>query len=192
MHIEPHHTAEELQRLAARRATPALWRRFRGIILASEGQSATGIAAALGRTRRAVQKWARRYNEVGADALADRSGRGGKPRLDPAEQARLRERIEAGPTPEDGVCDFHAPDIRRILAAEFGVELGRQAVYDLLHRLGYSSLRPRPIHRKADPEAQEVFKRGLPSGSKLSPRSAPGSGSRSGSPTRPGSAGRGR
>jgi transposase len=192
MRIEPHHTLVELQRLAARQAAPRLWRRFRGIILAAEGQSAARIAAALGCTPRAVQKWARRYNEGGPDALADRPGRGGKPRLDPAEYPRLRERIEAGPTPEDGTCAFHAADIRRILAAEFGVELGQQAVYGLLHRLDLSSLMPRPVHRKADPEAQEAFKRGLPSESRRSPRPTPGSGSRSGSPTRRGSASRGR
>jgi len=162
MHIEPHLTVEELERLGRRQATPQLYRRFRGIILAARGLSASKIAEALGCTQRAVQKWARRYNDGGPEALADRPGRGGKPRLDPAEHDRLRARIDAGPTAEDGVCAFHAPDIRRILAAEFGVELGQQAVYDLLHRLGLSSLIPRPIHRKADPEAQEAFKRGLP------------------------------
>jgi hypothetical protein len=33
-----------------------------------------------------------------------------------------------------------------------------QAVYDLLARLGYSSLMPRPQHEEADPEVQEFFK----------------------------------
>ena len=192
MHIEPHHSAEDLARLAARQTTPRLWRRFRGIILAASGLSAAGIAAALGCTPRAVQKWARRYNAGGPDALADRPGRGARPRLDPAEHDRLRRRIEAGPTPEDGVCAFHGPAIRRILAAEFSVELGQQAVYDLLHRLDLSSLMPRPIHRKADPEAQESFKKGLPRRSRRSPRPTPPSGSRSGSPTRHGSGSRGR
>jgi transposase len=192
MHIEPHHTLEELQGLVARQTTPRLWRRFRGIVLAASGLSAAKIAAALGCTPRAIQKWARRYNDGGADALTDRPGRGGEPRLDPAEHDRLRARIEAGPTPEDGVCAFHNPDVRRILAAEFGVELGPQAVYDTLHRLGLSSLRPRPIHRKTDPEVQEAFKKGLPSGSRRSPRRIPRSGSRSGSPTRRGSVSKGR
>jgi putative transposase len=192
MHIEPHHTTEELQRLAARQTTPRHWRRFRAVILAAAGQSAATIAAALGCTPRAVQKWMRRYNDGGAAALADRPGRGGKPRLNPAEHDRLRQRIEAGPTPEDGVCAFHNPDIRRILAAEFGAELGEQAVYDLLHRLDLSSLMPRPIHRKADPEAQEAFKKAPPRPSPRSPRPAPPSGSRPGSPTRRGSGSRGR
>ena len=30
-------------------------------------------------------------------------------------------RLEAGPTPEDGVCTFRCQDLRRILEEEFGV-----------------------------------------------------------------------
>ena len=191
MHLEPHHTLEELQRLSKQQTTPAMFRRFRGIVLAAQGLSAAKIAAALGCTPRAIQKWTRRYNDGGVEALADRPGRGGKPRLDPAEHDRLRRRIEAGPTPEDGVCAFHNPDIRRILDAEFGVKLGAQAVYDLLHRLKLSSLMPRPVHRKADPEAQEAFKKGLPRKSSRSPLPIPPNASRSGSPTRRGSGSKG-
>src|SRR5262249_20602101 len=61
-------------------------------------------------------------------------------------------------TPEDGTCTLRGSDARRILRDEFGVTLGRQAVYDLLHRLGYSSLMPRPQHENANPEVQEFFK----------------------------------
>ena len=38
------------------------------------------------------------------------------------------------------------------------MKLRRQAVYDLLHRLDYSSLMPRPQHEQANPEVQEFFK----------------------------------
>ena len=71
---------------------------------------------------------------------------------------RFRDRLEAGPTPEDGVCTFRCQDLRRILEEEFGVSLRRQAIYDLLHRLDYSSLMPRPQHEQANPEVQEFFK----------------------------------
>ncbi len=71
---------------------------------------------------------------------------------------RFRDRLEAGPTPEDGVCTFRCQDVRRILEEEFGVSLRRQAIYDLLHRLDYSSLMPRPQHEQANPEVQEFFK----------------------------------
>jgi hypothetical protein len=71
---------------------------------------------------------------------------------------RFRERIEAGPTPEDGIGTFYGPDLRRILEREFGVTLGLQAVYDLLHRHGFSSRMPHPQHKDADEELQAIFK----------------------------------
>ena len=70
----------------------------------------------------------------------------------------FRDRLEAGPTPEDGVCTFRCQDLGHILEEEFGVSSRRQAIYDLLHRLDYSSLMPRPQHEQANPEVQEFFK----------------------------------
>src|SRR5947209_5884551 len=76
-------------------ARPRLFRRFRGIALAACGQPAAGMAAALGCTRRAVQNWARRYNQGGPVVLADSPGRGTRSLLGPAEHPRLLQRIEA-------------------------------------------------------------------------------------------------
>jgi transposase len=191
MNVEPHHSVEELEALTDAQTNPRAWRRFRGVVLAARGQPADRIADAMGRSVRAVQKWVARYNRGGVDALAEQPGRGRKPRLSPAEHDRLRARIEAGPTPEDGTCAFHGPDVRRILRDEFGVELSEQAVYDLLHRLGLSSLRPRPVHRKSAPEAQAAFKKAPPRPSPRSPRRIRPSGSWSGSPTRRDSGSRG-
>jgi len=70
--------------------------------------------------------------------------------------------VEQGPTPKDGVCSLRGVDVRRILAEEFGVLRSLSAVYYLLHRLGYSYLRPRPRHRKFDAQAQAEFQRQLP------------------------------
>lgn len=192
MHLEPHHSPEELAGLARCDRDRPHWIKLRALALAAEGRAAAAIASALGCCIRSVQKWVARYNGGGLEALARRPGQGRKPKLPPAEHARLRARIEAGPVPEDGVCAFHGPDVRRIVRDEFGVALSEQAVYDLLHRLGLSSLMPRPIHRKADPAAQEAFKKKPPATSPPSRRPTPASGSRSGSPTRRGSGSRGR
>ena len=94
----------------------------------------------------------------GLAALQERPHTGRPPRLAAADVPRFRDRLEAGPTPEDGVCTFRCQDVRRILEEEFGVKLRRQAIYDLLHRLDYSSLMPRPQHEQANPEVQEFFK----------------------------------
>ena len=132
--------------------------RHQAVVLAKQGHSAPAIARALGCSRRAVQAWVDRYNQGGLAALQERPHTGRPPRLAAADVPRFRDRLEAGPTPEDGVCTFRCQDLRRILEEEFGVSLRRQAIYDLLHRLDYSSLMPRPQHEQANPEVQEFFK----------------------------------
>ncbi len=62
-----------------------------------------------------------------------------------------------GPPPADEVCSLRGKDMQRILAEEFQLLRSLAGVYHLLHRLGYSYLRPRPRHRKADPVKQAEF-----------------------------------
>jgi transposase len=158
MFVENHQTLEELQRLTKALTNRRIWLRHQAVVLAKQGSAAAASARALGCSRRAVQIWIARYNQGGVAALQERPHTGRPPRLAEADVPRFRERLEAGPTPADGVCTFRCQDVRRILEEEFGVSLRRQAVYDLLHRLGYSSLMPRPQHEQANPEVQEFFK----------------------------------
>ena len=48
--------------------------------------------------------------------------------------------------------------IARDYEQEFGVTYTLGGAYDLLERLGYSCLAPRPLHEKANPVAVEQFK----------------------------------
>ena len=49
-----------------------------------------------------------------------------------------------------------------ILEREFGVKYSLDGAYDLLERLGYSCLAPRPRHEKNDPAAVAQFKEQAP------------------------------
>ena len=158
MFVQNHHSLEELQRLTKALTKKRIWLRHQAVVLAKQGHSAPAIARALGCSHRAVQAWVGRYNQGGLAALQERPHTGRPPRLAAADVPRFRDRLEAGPTPEDGVCTFRCQDLRRILEEEFGVSLRRQAIDDLLHRLDYSSLMPRPQHEQANPEVQEFFK----------------------------------
>jgi transposase len=87
---------------------------------------------------------------------------GATPKLSPAQQARLKARLDAGPLPADGVCTLRGKDVVRILEREFGVRHTIGSVYSVLHRIGYSCLAPRPRHEKNDPAAAESFRRDAP------------------------------
>jgi transposase len=158
VHVHDHLPLDELQRLAQKITRKRVWVRYQAVILATQGRSATAIAQALGCRPRAVQTWITRYNRGGPQALDERPHPGRPPRLAGPELIRFQERLEAGPTPADGICTFYGRDLRRLLEQEFGVLLSLQAVYDLLHRHGFSSLMPRPQHKDADEELQAIFR----------------------------------
>jgi putative transposase len=158
MHVHDHTPLDELRRQAQAITARRTWLRYQAVILATQGRSAAEVAAALGCSQRAVQNWVARYNRGGPQALAERPHTGRPPRLAGPERLRFQRRLEAGPTPEDGICTFYGRDLRRILEQEFGIVMGLQAVYDLLHRLGFSSLMPRPQHKDADEDLQAIFR----------------------------------
>jgi transposase len=156
--VAEHHSLAQLQVLADAIPQKRSWKRVQAVILAKQGWTASHVAQSLGCSLRAVKNWVAQYNRGGIEALREHP-RPGRPRSLAAEHyPRLKQRLDAPPRPEDGVCTLRAADVRRILEREFGVLMGRQAVYDLLHRLGYSDLMPRPHHEEANPEVQEFFK----------------------------------
>lgn len=132
--------------------------RYRMALLAIKGWQAGEVAEALGSNRRSVQEWAYRYRDGGVEALVARKPPGQRPLLPPERQEAFKERIVSGPREGDGVCTLRAKDAQRILREEFGVRYELKSVYDLLHRLGLSCLKPRPRHEKSDPEAMRKFR----------------------------------
>jgi transposase len=190
--VTPHHTADQLAALIRAETRARVARRLTAARWALRGHTAAAIAAQVLLSDRQVRTGVARYHAGGAEALADRTGRGRKGPLTAAQEQRLEERLRAGPTEADGVCALRGEDVRRILADEFGVPRSLPATYDLLHRLGFAPLRPRPRRPKADPEAQAAFKKTCRGSSPRSRPPTPASGSNSGSRTRPASASRGR
>jgi transposase len=158
MFVADHHTPDELHELVQAIPQKRLWRRAQAVVLAKQGRTAQDIADALGCSPKAVKNWVAQYNRGAIEALRERPRSGRPPLLDPQEYPRLKQRLDAPPRPEDGVCTLRGADVRRILEREFGTLMSLQSVYDLLQRLGYSSLMPRPRHEDANPEVQEFFK----------------------------------
>lgn len=158
---EPGDVAELTRRV---RAEPnALQRdRYRAVLLALDGQEAEAIAGMLGRARRSVQDWVYAYRDGGIDGLLPGKSTGRPTKLPREREAELMKRLDAGPLPSDGVCTLRGKDVVAILEREFGVKYSLDGAYDLLERLGYSCLSPRPLHEKADPRQVEQFKQHAP------------------------------
>lgn len=162
MEVRDHVSLDTLERIERKETDVRRSKRLRIIILAMRGFTAPAIAMSIGLSRRICQRWVERFNRLGLAGLEDQRSTGRSPTLTPEEEKEMRERLETGPTADDKVCSLRGADIQRMLAQQFGILRSLPAVYALLHRLGYSYLRPRPRHRKADPQAQAVFQEQLP------------------------------
>jgi len=190
MRVREHDSVAELKRLAKREKRAAMVRRLQVVILARQGQTAPQVVEATGVSRRTVQEWVQRYNAGGLEGLADRRRGGNRRHLSADQERQVCQYLDhVSADPHDGVR--HGKDLRRWLERQFGVLYSLTGVYDLLHRLGYSCLMPRPRHAKADPQAQAAFKKTLWHRSSKSPVSTRTNASKSGSRTKPASANRG-
>jgi len=160
------HHPDDLDRLRQRVCAErhALQRdRYRAVLLVAQDALEGGeVARRVGRSPRFVDEWAGRYRRGGLAALTPKKPPGQRPKLGAEQEAKLKERLAAGPTDADGVCTLRGKDVVRILEAEFGVKHTIGSIYSVLHRIGYSCLAPRPRHEKNDPEAIAAFKEQAP------------------------------
>jgi putative transposase len=180
--------AAELSRLIRAQHNAEQRDRYRAALLAMEGLETEEIQQRLGRSRGFVQRWAYAYRDHGIAGVQAQPRGGSRPKLPPEQQQAFIARFKSGPTERDGgVCRLGGKDAVRILQMEFGVNYSLNGAYELLHRNGLSCLRPRPRHRKSDPEAQRQWVERAPLLSKASAKNTRKSGSKSGSRMRPAS-----
>jgi transposase len=159
MKVKEYKSVKELLKLAKSQKNARFARRIQAVALAQQGYTWAEIAQMTANSRRAIQKWIEKYNAHGIDGLTEKHHSGRKPKLPVSSHEHLSSRLDSGPTKNDAVATLYGKDIQKILNKEFGVLYSLNGVYQLLHRLGYSYLAPRPRHQKADIKAQQDFKK---------------------------------
>jgi transposase len=158
MTIAPHLSVDELERRYRRADDPIARSQWQIVWLLGSGLPTGQVARVTGYSVRWVQEIARRYR-AGPQAIGDRrhGNPGASPLLDAAQQEQLRQAL-AGPAPDDGIWSC------RSVAAWMSQTLGRpvsaQRGWEWMRRLGFTPQRPRPRETRADPVAQEAFKKG--------------------------------
>jgi transposase len=146
--------------------------RYRVVLLAGDGSTLAGdgsashrqltreqIAEIVGRSRQFVDEWVGRYRSKGLPGLIPHRPKGRPSKLTPAEQQELCGMLDRGPAAEEGIAAYNGPILRELIEKRFKKIYTLDAVYKLLHRLGYNDLMPRPKHPDTDPAALEAFKK---------------------------------
>ncbi len=128
------------------------------IWLLAQGKTTKEIALVTGYCPTWIRTLAHRYNDAGPQGLGDRrhANPGGTFILSQEQQAQLQQALDEPPT--DGGL-WTGPKVAQWILAHTGRKVPPQRGWEYLKRLNYSKRVLRPRHAKADPAAQEAFKK---------------------------------
>jgi transposase len=158
--LEPHLTPEELRHLYRTTTDPSERSHFQVLWLISQGQTQAKTAQLVGLSERWVQVIVKRYNAGGVEAMRDRrhDHTGPARALDAEGERALAAALQDRPA--DGGL-WTSKKAAAWIRDRTGRAVSTVSGWRTLRRLGQKPQRPRPRHKRADPEAQEAFKEAL-------------------------------
>jgi len=164
--LTDHLSVAELEQCYRQAHEPVARSHFQILWLLAQGRTAQDVAHVTGYSSYWVGQIARRYNEGGPNALGDKrqNNPGGQWLLSPEQKAELGQALTE--PPEDGGL-WSSTKVAAWMTQKTGQQVYPQRGWDYLRLLGYSLQVPRPRHRKADPDAQETFKKNTRGGCPL-------------------------
>ena len=150
-------SADQLYQRYRTAADVAQRKRLQALWLVRRGQRAREAAQQVGVGERTVVRWLGWYRQGGLDAVLQRvpgHGAQGTPgRLTTEQQRALLQRASTG------AFRTYA-DAQQWVQQQYGVAYSYPGIYAVLARLGVHPKVPRPVAAKADPAAQDAWKRG--------------------------------
>lgn len=139
--------------------------RLHGLLLVTAGQSCRDIAQLFGEDGTTVQRWVRRFEQGGLDALRE-GERSGRPRtLEPRDWRRLQGDLRK--TPRDfglAATLWDGPVLAEHLRRRYAVDLGVRQCQRLFRQMGFRLRKPRPQVAQADPLKVAAVKKTPPPG----------------------------
>ncbi len=156
--VQAHLSIEALEMRYRKAKDPVERSHWHIIWLLAQGKTTKEIAEVSGYCPIWIRTLAHRYNDEGPPGLGDRrhSNPGGTFILSQEQQAQLQQALDEPPA--DGGL-WTGPKVARWIESQTGRQVHPQRGWEYLKRLNYSKRVLRPRHAKADPAAQEAFKK---------------------------------
>lgn len=139
-----------------------LQHRLHCVLLVCDGKTCAEVAALFGNSLRTVQYWVNRFNEAKVNGLRDADRPGRRPRLSLEDREILAQDLRLSPR-DLGYSQnlWDGKLLSHHLKKKFNVELKVRQCQNLFHQFGFRRRKPRPVIAKADPEAQQAYKKNL-------------------------------
>ena len=173
--LKPHLTPEELNQRFRTTRDRSERSHFQALWLISQGKTQAETAQLVGFSERWVQEIVKRYNADGPTVMRDRrhEHRGAAPALDAQGQQALAAALQTRPA-DMGL--WTSKKAAAWIRGHTGRAVCTVTAWRTLRRLGQRPQRPRPEHKRSDPEAQEAFKDGSSAAPGRSTVAVPGRG----------------
>ena len=122
------------------------------------GFSAKELAKYCGESERTLQSWLKKVDEQGWEKLISKKQTGRPSRLSNQQVEEIRIAVQANPE-QSGYNVWDGPTLSDYIKNQYGIEYGVRASQYLLHRMGFSLIRPQvyPSLEQPDDEAREAF-----------------------------------
>jgi len=158
-------TVKDLEALEKQTKDVRQRERINAVRLVMQGYYIKEIADILSRNRQTISTYVRMFEQSGMEGLLSRGTSPGKPpSLSPEEQKQLKDTI-LNETPKSiklGLeSSWNTRNIQAYIQKEFQVDLTREAIRRLLHRLGLRYTRPTYQLKRANSSQQAAFKQEL-------------------------------
>ena len=134
-------------------------RRLTAIRLCNQGYKTPEICKILGVTKSSVQRWVKKFNSGGLEALRSRKLPGKARWLTDEQIEVVRGWLDNGPGERHGCHFWTGEKLLKAIEDEFSVHYKLKGIYKMLKYLGYRRIVPKTRHYRSDPKAAEEFKK---------------------------------
>ena len=133
--------------------------RLHGLLLVSEGMSCYDAGGIFGEDPRTVERWVKRFNENGFNALREGERTGRPPKLTPQQMTEINGDLRKNPG-EFGYDQnlWDGKLLMHHISEKFHTEIGVRTCQLIFHRLEFRRRKPRGVIAKGDPDEQDAFK----------------------------------
>ena len=128
-------------------------------IISTETQPIQTVAFVIGISRMTLWRWIRKFRLLGISGLYDKPKGHKASRLGKKEREVISKWLNEGRDSKGKPIHWTLPKLKVSIKNELGMEVGKTSLWRTLKNMGFVMKVPRPVHAKADPLAQDEFKK---------------------------------
>ncbi len=160
--ITQNNSSRDLKLLYSKERDSRVKERLLMIIHTKEGRTTREVAGIVKKSYVSVANWVNRFNKEGLAGLKNKQRSGKPPKMEEEQFKTLESDLEKSPKEFGYKQTFWNTKLIRIHILQYYItSYSDRHVQRLMHKFGYSLIKPRPRHFKRNPSQKEEFAQAL-------------------------------